>query len=137
MRPDDLKKRTKQFALRVLKLVSALPNNLNGRTIGGQLVRAGTSVGANYRAACRARSKLEFIAKIGIVEEEADESAFWMELIIEGKLLRPGLVHALLEEANELAKIMASSRKSAAESLKPKVNGKLAIGNQKSAMTHG
>jgi four helix bundle protein len=131
-----LKKRTKQFALRVLKLVSALPNNLNGRTIGGQLVRAGTSVGANYRAACRARSKLEFIAKIGIVEE-ADESAFWMELIIEGKLLRPGLVHSLLDEANELAKIMASSRKSASESLKPKANGKLAIGNQKSAMTYG
>jgi four helix bundle protein len=86
MKPDDLKKRTKQFALRVLKLVAALPNNLPGRTIGGQLVRAGTSVGANYRAACRARSKPEFIAKIGIVEEEADESAFWMELIIEGKL---------------------------------------------------
>ena len=74
MKPDDLKKRTKQFALRVLKLVAALPNSLSGRTIGGQLARAGTSVGANYRAACRARTKLEFIAKIGIVEEEADES---------------------------------------------------------------
>lgn len=80
MKPDDLKERTKQFALRVLKLVAALPNTLSGRT----LVRAGTSVGANYRAACRARSKPGFIAKIGIVEEEADESAFWMELIIEG-----------------------------------------------------
>jgi len=137
MRPDDLKRRTKDFALRVLKLVSALPNNLNGRTIGGQLVRAGTSVGANYRASCRARSKLEFIAKIGIVEEAADESAFWMELIIEGKLLRQGLVQPLLDEANELAKIMASSRRSASESLKPKTNGKSAIGNQKSAMTYG
>src|SRR3979409_349338 len=106
MKPDDLKKRTKQFALRVLKLVAALPNSLSGRTIGGQRARAGTSVGANYRAACRARSKPEFIAKIGIVEEEADESAFWMELIIEGKLLRLQLVRPLLDEANELAKIM-------------------------------
>jgi four helix bundle protein len=107
MKPDDLKKRTKQFALRVLKVVAALPNSLSGRTIGGQLVRAGTSVGANYRAACRARSKLEFIAKIGIVEEEADESAFWMELIIEGKLLRPGSVHSLLacENNGEFQKV--------------------------------
>src|SRR5712664_1787174 len=145
MKPDDLKDRTKQFALRVLKLVVALPNTLSGRTIGGQLARAGTSVGANYRAACRARSKPEFIAKIGIVEEEADESAFWMELIIEGKLLGQRLVQPLLDEANEplldeaneLAKIMASSRKSASESLKPKANGKSAIGNRKSAMTYG
>ena len=137
MKPDDLKERTKQFALRVLKLGAALPNTLSGRTIGGQLARAGTSVGANYRAACRARSKPEFIAKIGIVEEEADESAFWMELIIEGKLLGQRLVQPLLDEANELAKIMASSRKSASESLKPKANGKSAIGNLKSAMTHG
>ena len=137
MKPDDLKKRTKQFALRVLKLVAALPKTLAGRTIGGQLARAGTSVGANYRAACRARSKVEFIAKIGIVEEEADESAFWMELIIEGELLRQELVQSLLEEANELAKIMASSRKSASESLRPKPNGKLAIGNRKSAMAYG
>lgn len=76
MKPEDLKKRTKQFALRILKLVAALPKTLAGKTIGSQLARAGTSVGANYRAACRARSKLEFIARIGIVEEEADESAF-------------------------------------------------------------
>jgi four helix bundle protein len=136
MKPDDLKKRTKQFALRVLKLVAALPNTLSGRTIGGQLARAGTSVGANYRAACRGRSKPEFVAKIGIVEEEADESAFWMELIIEGKLLGQRLVQPLLDEANELAKIMASSRKSASESLKTKANGKSAIGNRKSAMIY-
>ena len=104
MKPEDLKKRTKQFALRILKLVAALPKTLAGKTIGGQLARAGTSVGANYRAACRARSKLEFIAKIGIVEEEADESAFWMELIIESELLKVHLVQPLLDEANELAK---------------------------------
>ncbi|HEY8205178.1 MAG TPA: four helix bundle protein [Pyrinomonadaceae bacterium] len=137
MKPDDLKKRTKQFALRVLQLVAALPKSLAGKTIGGQLVRAGTSVGANYRAACRARSKLEFIAKIGIVEEEADESAFWIELIIEGELLKPQLVQSLLIEANELAKIMASSRKSASESLETKQSGKSTIINRKSAMTYG
>src|SRR5213080_1294753 len=137
MKAEDLKERTKQFALRVLKLVAALPRTLAGKTIGGQLVRSGTSVGANYRAACRARSKVEFIAKIGIVEEEADESAFWMELIIETGLLKPQLVESLLTEANELAKIMTSSRKSASESLKTKLNGKSAIGNRKSAMTYG
>jgi len=76
MKADDLKKRTKQFALRILKLVAALPQTVQGRAIGNQLVRAGTSVAANYRAACRGRSKAEFIAKLGTVEEEADESAF-------------------------------------------------------------
>src|SRR5438067_8973323 len=114
MKAEDLKRRTKQFALRVLKLVAALPRTLAGKTIGGQLVRSGTSVGANYRAACRARSKLEFIAKIGIVEEEADESAFWMELIIESELMKKELVEPLLQEANELVAIMTASRKSAA-----------------------
>jgi four helix bundle protein len=107
---EDLKKRTKQFALRVMKLVAVLPNNLAGRAVGGQLIRAGTSVASNYRAACKGRSKAEFVAKLGIVEEEADESAFWLELIIEGSLLKAGLVQPLLDEANELTRIMASSR---------------------------
>jgi len=130
MRPDDLKKRTKQFALRVLKLVAALPKTVEGRAISGQLVRAGTAVGANYRAACRGRSKAEFVAKIGIVEEEADESAYWMELIIEAELLKPTQVESLLTEANELARIMAQSRISASATLPRKANGK-------SAMTYG
>lgn len=137
MNPDDLKERTKRFALRVLKLIAALPNNVRGRTIAGQLARSGTSVGANYRAACRARSKPEFIAKIGIVEEEADESAFWMEVIVEDGLLKKELVQPLLDEANELAKIMASSRISASQALKRSANGKSAIGNRKSAMNYG
>jgi four helix bundle protein len=107
MNADDLKKRTKQFALRVLKLVAALPNTVAGRAIGGQLVRSGTSVGSNYRAACRGRSRAEFIAKLGIVEEEADESGYWMEVIIEGELLKPKQVQPLLDEANELTKIFA------------------------------
>jgi len=117
MNADDLKKRTKQFALRVLKLVAALPKTVAGRAIGGQLVRSGTSVGANYRAACRGRSRAEFVAKLGVVEEEADESAYWMEVIIEGELLKPKQVEPLLNEANELTKIMAQSRISAANAL--------------------
>ena len=88
MDADQLKKRTKEFSLRILKLVGALPNDTRGRAIGSQLIRSGMSVGANYRAACRARSRAEFIAKIGVVEEEADESAFWMELIVESEILR-------------------------------------------------
>jgi four helix bundle protein len=110
MDAEDLKLRTKQFALRVLKLVAALPNTTQGRAVGGQLVRAGTSVASNYRAACRGRSRAEFVAKLGIVVEEADESAFWLELIIEGSLLRAKLVQPLLDEANELTRIMVSSR---------------------------
>jgi four helix bundle protein len=80
MTEDDLKKRRKAFDLRILKLVAALPKTVAGRTIGNQLARSGTSVAANYRASCRARSKAEFIARLGVVEEEADESALWLEL---------------------------------------------------------
>jgi four helix bundle protein len=87
MKPDELKNRTKQFALRVLKLVAALPKTIEGRAIASQLVRSGTSVAANYRATCRARSKAEFIAKIGVVLEEADETLLWLELISEANLL--------------------------------------------------
>ena len=113
MTKEELQKRTKQFSLRVMKLVAALPNTPVARAIGGQLVRSGTSTGANYRAACRARSRAEFVAKIGVVEEEADESAFWMELLIEGGVMSESLVADLLREANELTAIMAASRKSA------------------------
>ncbi len=108
MTEDDLKKLTKQFALRILKLVAALPRTLAGRTIGGQLVRSGTSVAANYRAACRARSKAEFISRLGVVEEEADESALWLELIIEGELMKKALVQPLWTEADEIVAIMTS-----------------------------
>jgi|SRR6267143_7300179 len=117
MTEDDLKKRTKLFALRILKLVAALPKTLAGRTIGGQLVRSGTSVAANYRAACRARSKAEFISRLGVVEEEADESALWLELIMEGELMKKALVEPLWIEADEIVAIMTSSRKSAGQSL--------------------
>ena len=117
MTSDELKKRTKQFALRVLKLVAALPNTVAGRAIGGQLIRSGTSVGANYRAACRGRSKAEFVAKMGTCEEEADESAYWMEIIIEAARLKLNQVEPLLNEAEELTRIFAQSRISASRSL--------------------
>jgi len=128
MNAEDLKKRTKAFALRILKLAAAIPNTIEGKVVRGQLVRAGTSVGANYRAACRSRSTAEFVAKIGVVEEESDESAFWLELIIEAALLRTGRVRPLLQEANELTKIMARSRISA--SMRVRRNRQLAIGNR-------
>lgn len=117
MDEQEMKKRTKQFGLRVMKLVGALPENSVGRAIGSQLIRSGTSVGANYRSACRGRSKAEFVAKLGIVVEEADESAYWLELIIEGELLAANLVEPLLQEANELTAIMVASRKSAQKSI--------------------
>ena len=112
MDEKELKDRTKQFALRVIKLVSSLPKTIMAQVIGRQLAKSGTSVGANYRAACRARSRAEFTTKLGIVEEEADESAFWMEIIMESGMLKSDKsVQPLLNEANELVAIMVASRK--------------------------
>ncbi len=113
MTERELIERTKQFALRIIKLVGALPRTIERRSIAGQLMRSGTSVAANYRAACRARSKVEFVAKLGTVEEEADESAFWLELIIDAGLLNQSEVRPLLGEAGEIVAIMASSKKTA------------------------
>lgn len=112
--PQELKTRTKSFALRVLKLLDALPNTRQGRIIADQLGRSGTAVGANYRASCRARSRAEFIAKIGVVDEEADESAYWLELLIEGGILPARQIGPLHAEAIELTAIMAASRITAA-----------------------
>ena len=125
MTERELLERTKQFALRIFKLVGALPQTIQGRAVAAQLTRSGTSVAANYRAACRARSKPEFVAKLGMVEEEADESAFWLELIIETRLLNPRKVTPLLAEAGEIVAMMASSKKTAAKSQ---------VANRKSAM---
>jgi four helix bundle protein len=118
MNADQLKDRTKDFALRVIKLVGALPKTVEGRAIAAQFVRCGTSVAANYRATCRARSKAEFIAKIGVVLEEADEALLWLELIVAAKLMPSKRVDPLLIEARELVAIMAASRKSASSNLK-------------------
>jgi four helix bundle protein len=117
MNEREMIARTKQFALRIMKLVGALPKTVQGRTIAGQLMRSGTSVAANYRAACRARSKAEFIAKLGTVEEEADETAFWLELIIEGTLLTAPQIQPLLTEALELVAMTAASKKTASSAL--------------------
>jgi len=114
----DLKDRTKQFALRILNLIDALPPTVKGRLISRQLGDAGTSVGANYRAAGRARSKSEFVAKLGTVIEEADESAYWLELIMEGRLLRRELAAPLWQEAGEIVAIMTQSRKTAEANLR-------------------
>ena len=113
MNEIELKARTKRFGLRVMRLVDELPNTMAGRAIGSQLVRSGTSVGANHRAACRSRSKAEFIAKIGVVAEEADESAFWLELITDGDILGGKMVDPLRREAEELTAIFAASGKTA------------------------
>jgi len=106
---EELQQRTKRFALRIIKLVEALPKTVTGRAVGYQLVKAGTSVGANYRAACRGRSKAEFNSKLHIVLEEADESAFWLELIIEAKLFPEDKIKSLLKEADELTAIFSKS----------------------------
>jgi four helix bundle protein len=121
MDADELRQRTKEFALRILKLITALPKSIEGRAIANQLVRSGTSIAANYRGACRARSKAEFIAKLGVVLEEADETQLWLELIVEGKLLSAARVRPLLDEANQLVAIFVSSRKSAALNLKSEI----------------
>ena len=125
MTERELLEQTKQFALRIFRLVGALPQTIQGKAVVAQLIRSGTSVAANYRAACRARSKAEFVAKLGVVEEEADESAFWLELIIETDLLSLGKVKPLLIEAREIVTIMAPSKKTAAKSQ---------IANRKSAI---
>ena len=113
MSERDLKKRTKGFAHRCVKLALALPDNPLGRHIRTQLIRCSTSVASNYRAACMAQSKADFVSKISIVIEEADESCFWMEFIIEEKLLDEKQVVYLLEEGRELTAIFVSSRKTA------------------------
>ena len=106
---QDLKARTKEFALRILRLYRALPANGEARILGKQVLRSGTSVGANYRAACRARSKAEFIAKLGIVLEEADETIFWLELLLEGGIVKREKLSDLLKEAHELMSIFVTS----------------------------
>jgi len=118
MNPDEMKKRTKEFAKRIIELCRLLPNSLEGRLIGNQLFRAGTSVASNYRAACRARSKAEFIAKMGIVEEESDECLFWLELIEELKILDQKITEPLMKECNELIAIVVSSINTAKKRIK-------------------
>jgi len=113
MTKEELKERTKKFALMIIELVEGLPNTVAGRTIGNQIIRSGTSVAANYRAACRARSNADFISKITIVEEECDETLFWLELIAEANLLKKEKLQDLVKEADELTAIFTASGKTA------------------------
>jgi four helix bundle protein len=110
---DELRTRTKAFALRVIRLTDALPDNGVGRVIKGQLLRCGTSVGANYRSAKRAKSTADFISKMGTVEEEADESMYWMELIVEADVMKESLVAALYQEADDILAMVVASIKTA------------------------
>jgi four helix bundle protein len=112
---NDLKVRTKSFALNIIKLVKLLPEDRIGRVLGNQILRSGTSVAANYRSACKARSKADFISKITIVEEEADETTLWLELIMESEIANSELTKSLHKEANELTAIFTSSGKTAKE----------------------
>jgi four helix bundle protein len=113
MPTQELKNRTFDFGVRVISAVEALPKTQTGRILGRQLLRAGTSVGANYRAPARARSQPDFISKLGVVEEECDESAYWMEMILARKLLKRAKLTNLLAEANELLAITVASIKTA------------------------
>ena len=116
MDKHQLLKRTKAFALEIIDFVSLLPNNNKGNIISRQILKSGTSVGANYRAACRAKSKDDFNYKIKIVEEEADETLYWLELIYESKLITNPIVTKLLKEADELTAIFTSISKTSRNS---------------------
>lgn len=111
MDEKTFKERTKRFALRVIRLVEALPRSRTAEVVGKQLLRSATSVGANYRAACRGKSKADVIAKLGIVEEEADESIYWMELLVAGGTVREEKLQPLMTEANEIVAMTVASIK--------------------------
>ena len=113
MGKEQLKHRTKEFAKDIVRLCRTLPNNREGRLIGDQLFRSGTSVASNYRAACRGRSRRDFIAKMGIVEEEADESLFWLEMLKEMTIVESQQVEALIQEGREILAMVVSSIRTA------------------------
>lgn len=120
MNAEEFKQRTKAYAIRVVRLVESLPKSGSASVMGRQLLRSATSVGANYRAVCRARSRADFIAKLGIVEEECDESLYWMELLVETKTVKPGLVADLMKEGGELLAMTVASARSARTTTNPK-----------------
>jgi four helix bundle protein len=135
MTAEELKVRTKGFTLRVIKLIDAMPRSPAGQVIARQLIRSATSVGANYRAACRAQSRAEFAAKMSIVVEEADESLYWLELVSEAGLIKPERLAELLREGNELLAIAIASRKTAKNGgtemrSRSSTNRQLSIGNR-------
>jgi four helix bundle protein len=111
--PEDLRRRTKEFALRIVRLFRALPNTEEARVLGRQVLRSGTAVAPNYRSACRARSRADFISKIGITVEEADETAFWLELIVDAGIIKKSKLESLMVEADEPVRIFQSTRTTA------------------------
>ena len=113
MNEAEMKRRTKEFAKEIVRLCRKLPSDREGRLIGNQIFRSGTSVGANYRSACRARSTADFVSKLAIVEEEADETLFWLELIEEMRILDSDFIGSLMEESDEIIAIMVASIKTA------------------------
>jgi four helix bundle protein len=119
MDSDELRKRTNAFALRAIRVVAALPRSTIADVLGKQLLRSGTSVGANYRDACRARSKADFAAKAGICAQEADESLYWLELLADSGLMRRSRLASLQKEANELVAIFTSSVRTARHNKDP------------------
>ena|SRR5437016_13967529 len=118
MNKEELKSRTKALALRVMAMIDHLPNTTKGRVIADQIMRSATSVASNYRAACRGRSRAEFISKLGVALEEVDETMLWLELIGEGQLLRAERVSGLIKEADELTAIMFSAQRSARQKVR-------------------
>ena len=127
---NEMKSRTKEFAKSIIKLCRKFPNDMEGRLIGNQIFRSGTSTAANYRAACRARSTADFISKLSIVEEEADETLFWLELIKEMEIVDKTLLNSLMQENNEIIAIIVSSIKTARNNKKQIRNPKSEIRNQ-------
>ena len=123
MNETQLKNRTKSFAKEIIALCRKLPANREGSLIGNQIFRSGTSVAANYRAACRAKSGADFIAKLAIVEEEADETLFWLELIKEMGVLESSVIENIVKESNEIIAIIVSSIKTARMNNHPKTSG--------------
>ncbi|HSE49549.1 MAG TPA: four helix bundle protein [Terriglobales bacterium] len=111
MDPAELKQRTRKFAVRVFKMADALPRSAASQVIARQVLRSSSSVAANYRSACRARSHAEFIARLGVAEDEADETVFWLEMIIEAGLLPAAKLVKLMDEARQLTAILVASRK--------------------------
>jgi four helix bundle protein len=124
---EELQERTMQFALRIVRLFRSLPSSAESRVVGHQLLRSGTSVAANYRAVCKARSSADFISKLGIVEEEIDESVFWLEFLVEAQIMPQKRMSDLVDEAKQIAAILAASRLTAKRN-----NRQSEVGNRKS-----
>src|SRR3954465_4215403 len=127
MSANELKQRTKEFAIRIFKMADSLPRSMGAQVAGRQVLRSGSSVAANYRAACRARSRAEFVAKLGIVEEEADETLFWLEMLVATGTVPEPRLKDLIDEAHQLTAIFVASRKTT----KAGSNRKSEIGNRK------